>query len=75
MLPAVLSGQFWRLPLFYFDQHQQCGISAVLFGCLMKSHHVWMLSKPQGCLLLKNMFAVAVHNAGAKNMFTATGCD
>lgn len=73
MPPAMFSGQFWRLPLFNFNQHQQGGISAVLFRCLMKRHHVWMLSQPQRRLLLKNMFTVAVHHAGTKHMFAATG--
>lgn len=67
------SGQLRRQPLFDFNQHQQRRITAILFWCLMKGHHMRMLCQPQRCLLLQNMLPVPMHHAGAKHMFTAAG--
>ena len=67
------SGKFGRQPLFHFNQHQQRGVTTVLFRRLMKGHHMRMLCQPERRLLLKNMLPVAVHHAGAKHMLTTTG--
>jgi hypothetical protein len=61
------------LPLFDFNQHQQCGITAVLFWCLVKRHNMRMLRQPQRGLLLEDVFTVPVHHAGAKHMLAAAG--
>ncbi len=50
------SGQLQRQPLFHFNQHQQSRITAVLFRCLVKCHHMRMLCQPQRCLLLQICF-------------------
>lgn len=39
----------------------------------MESQHVRVLRQPQRRLLLQNAFAVAVHHAGAINVFPAAG--
>ncbi len=49
------------------------GVTAVLFGALVKRHNMRMLRQPQRGLLFEDVFPVPVHHAGAKHMLAAAG--
>ena len=61
------------MPLFNFNQNQQCGVSAVLFWCLMKRHNMRVLGQPQRRLLFENMLSMPVHHAGAEYVLATAG--
>ncbi len=61
------------LALLDLNQYQQCGVTAVLFWCLVKRHNMRMLRQPQRGLLFEDVFPVPVHHAGAKHMLAAAG--
>ncbi len=67
-------GSSGRLPLLDLNQYQQCGVTAVLFWCLVKRRqYMRMLRQPQRGLLFEDVFPVPVHHAGAKHMLAAAG--